>query len=315
MNAQLRPTESPRLGIFTDEPAEAYYVRRLDVASNSGLTVLDNEENGCPARYFHWVHNPDDEEESAALAFGKAYHMATLEPERFRDVYAVMPSDAPRDLRYLRNAGKPSDTTKAAIAWWDDFEANNAGRLMLTRKDYDLAVAMAQSLRRLPMEFNGGKVRITLAELIDVCETEVSVYWIDEDTGILCKLRADLWSRELRFAGDLKGIRSASRSAFGRAIHAHRYHVAHAHYSEGFRVAGEPLASFGLLPVEKTAPYVAASWHVDPPSEERGWALRQRAMRRLQTCLQSGQWPGYTTTMTPIGIPAFGHYDLEDKAA
>lgn len=310
MNAILKE-QPPRLGIFTDEPAEAYYVRRLDVANNTLLGIIDTQS---PAHAWHWAHADDSEEETAALTFGKAYHMATLEPERFRDSYFVMPADAPRDLRYLRNAAKPSDATKQAIEWWDCFEAEAAGRIMLSRKDYDLAAAMAESQRRCPMEFAGG-VNITLAELIDECETEVTVYWIDEDTGLLCKLRADLWSEDLAFAGDLKSCFDASPEAFGRAIHSHRYHVQHAHYCEGFRAAGFPLKSFGLLPVEKRAPHVPATYHVDAPSEERGWAIRQRSMRKLAACVKSGRWPGYTTTMTPIGIPAYGHYDLEDNKA
>lgn len=312
MNAQLRPVE-PRIGIFTDEPAETYYVRRLDEASNSGLSVLDNDEDGCPARYFHYITTTEvDEEEGAHMTFGKAFHMAFLEPDRFGSVYTVMPENAPRDLRRYRNAKDPSLETLKSIDWWDEFEDRNKNRIFLTRPSYDLALAMSASLRRLPMEFDGGKVKIVMGELLEMCQTEVTVRWIDEDTGIPCKLRADLYCEELAFGGDLKSAKSASRAGFSRAINSRRYHVGHAHYCEGFRAIGKPLKSFALLPVEKLAPHIAASWHVDSVSEERGWALRQRAMRRLQACLQSGQWPGYTTTITPIGIPAYGHYEYED---
>lgn len=312
MDTPITPVEPPRLGVFPHEPPEIYYARRLDVANNTGLKIIDTES---PAHYRFWVTNPeaDDEGETAALRFGKAYHMATLEPDVFRAVYSVLPQDAPRDMRRFRDAKKPSDETLASIDWWDAWEDENAGRVMLTRTDYDLAVAMAASQRRLELKF--GMVRITLAELIDECLKEVTVYWIDEDTGILCKLRADMWSEDLCFAGDLKSAMCASREAFSQAIHRHRYHVQHAHYSEGFRAAGFPLKSFGLLPVEKKAPHVPASWHVGPVSEERGWAIRQRSMRKLAACLKSDRWPGYTDTMTPIEIPAYGHYDSEDNKA
>lgn len=313
MSAVLKPQE-PRIGIFTDEPASDYYVKRLDVASNSGLTVLDNDEDGCPARYFHYITSEEDhdEEEKETLRFGKAFHMAFLEPERFGDVYRVPPKGAPKDLRRFRNAKAPSVETLKSIEWWDAFEEANKDRITLSNKDYEAAQEMGASLRRLPIEFNGGSLRITGGELLSMCQTEVSVYWVDEDTGIQCKLRADLFSEELAFAGDLKSAKSASRAGFSRAINSRRYHVGHAHYCEGFRAVGCPLKSFGLFPVEKVKPYIAASWHVDGPSEERGWALRQRAMKRLKQCLDTGRWPGYTTTVTPIGIPAYGHYEYED---
>lgn len=311
MNAVLQEQPYP-VGIFPDEAPESYYVRRLDVASASGLSVLDNDEDGCPARYFYYVNEAvDDEDATADKDFGKAFHMAFLEPDRFGDVYTVMPSDAPRDLRRYRDAKTKSVDTQRSIDWWDNFEAVNGGKVFLTAKAYDDCRGMADSLRRLPMEFDKGKVKILAGELLELCQTEVTVRWIDEETGIACKLRADLWCDELAFAGDLKSARTASRAGFSRAINARRYHVAHAHYCEGFRAVGHALRSFALLPVEKVRPYIAASWHVDSVSEERGWALRQRAMSRLKACLDSGRWPGYTTTIESIGIPAYGHYDYE----
>ena len=305
MNAQLKESE-PRVGIFTDEPAEQYYVRRLDVARNSTLGIIDTQS---PAHLLHWSTETEDEEESAALIFGKAYHTATLEPEKFDSLYSVLPSDAPRDMRRYRNAAKPSLETLKSIDFWDNFEAANRGKTFLTRHAYDQAIAMAQSQRKLKLTF--GDVTITLAELIDECQTEVTAYWIDEDTGIRCALRADLWSEDLALAGDLKSCMDASREAFSRAINSHRYHVQHAHYCEGFRACGHPLKSFVLMPVEKKAPHVPAAYHVDAPSEERGWAMRQRSMAKLAACLQSGQWPPYTSTVEPLGIPAYGHYDSE----
>lgn len=306
MNAQLKE-QAPRLGIFLDEPADVYYRRQLDEASNSGLSIIDSQS---PAHYHHWIVTPDDDEASKALTFGKAFHCATLEPDVFRATYSVMPADAPRDLRYLREAKKPSDATKQSIEWWDAWERDNAGRVFLSATDYDLAVAMAASLRALRLDF--GSTRITVADLIGECETEVTVRWIDEETGILCKLRADLWSEELAFAADLKSCLSAAREDFARAIARHRYHQQHATYCEGFRAAGKPLRSFIFLPVEKAPPHVPAAWHIDAASESRGWDLRQRAMRKLHRCLQTNEWPGYTGTVESIAIPAYAHYDTEE---
>lgn len=295
--------------IIRNESGELYYPRVLGEANNSALTVIDTK---TPMHYFHWVHDKgDDEEESAALAFGKAFHAATLEPELFRDTYCVLPADAPRRPTAAQwNAKNPSPDSLRSMDWWTDWNARSAGRAEMTRAAYDTAVAMAVSLRAYRMTF--GATTMTGAELFDACEKEVTVRWQDEETGLQCKLRADLWSEELAFAGDLKSARDATKEAFSRAINAHRYHVQHCHYSEGFRAAGSPIRSFAFFPVEKVAPYVPASWHIDAPSEERGWAIRQRSMKKLAACMASGEWPGPTTTIESIGIPAFGHYDSED---
>lgn len=311
MNAILAPVAASlpfALGqVLRDVPADAYHERRLDVANNSGLEVIDTRS---PAHYRYWVENPDDETETASLIFGRALHCATLEPEVFRDTYSVLPADAPRDMRRFRDAKKPSAETVASIDWWDTWEENNSGLILMTGGDYDRAVAMSTSLRAL--ELNFGELSITVADLIDECETEVTLFWVDDDTGIVCKARADLWSPDLGLAMDLKSARDASKEAFSKAVHAHRYHVQHAHYCDGFRACGHPLKSFVFLPVEKERPYVPASYHVDAMAEELGWAIRQRSMRKLDVCLKSGQWPGHTTTVESLALPAYAFYNAQE---
>lgn len=309
MNAQLRPAE-PRIGIFTDEPAETYYVRRLDEASNSGLKVIDQKS---PAHYLHWINNPQDDEETPAMAFGSAYHMATLEPDRFDQTYVVLPKDAPAYPQERQwNAKNPSIDSVRAMDWWRSWEASNASRKRLSTPDYDKVRRMAESMRSQELIFPAHGLAIQVAELIDLCETEVTVRYADEETGILCKIRADLWSRELAFAADLKSTMDATMAEFAWSIRKYRYHVAHVHYNEAFRMVGEPLASNVLLPTEKVAPFISAAYHLTSEDEEIGWAIRQRSMRKLKACLDSGKWPGPTTTVTPIRLPPGAFYDAQE---
>lgn len=315
MSAQLKPATDWPVGIFTDVPAEQYHRREIGVANNTALGIIDERS---PAHLLHWYTSDDegDKEESASLAFGKAFHCAVLEPDVFDDLYMVLPADMPRDLRHLRNAKKPSDDTLRSIEAWDAWEEHARGRIILPAATLDLAKAMAASMRGMVMEFKGdaAPVEITVAELLEECETEVTLYWIDEETGIRCKARADLYARALRWAGDLKSVLDAAREAFAKAIFRHRYHVQHSHYCEGFRTLGEPLASFVFLPVEKEKPHVPASWHLGPVSEERGNEVRRRSMNKLLRCLETGRWPGHTTTVEEIHLPAFAFYHGDTEA-
>lgn len=309
MNAVLRDPE-PRIGIFTDEPASDYYVRRLDVASNSGLTIIDKKS---PAHYFHWVHNPQDDEETPALEFGSAYHMAVLEPARFDAVYAIPPKDAPAYPQARQwSAKNPSIESVRAMDFWRQWEAENAGKKRLAASDYDRVRRMADSMRSLPLVFPDHGVEIEVGELIEQCDTEVTVYYIDEETGLLCKIRADIWSRELAFSGDVKSTMDCTMDAFSWSIRKYRYHVAQVHYAEAFRAAGHPIKSFVLLPTEKTEPFVSASYHLTAEDEEIGWAIRQRSMRKLKACIDSGRWPGPTNTITPIRLPPGAIYDAQE---
>src|SRR5690606_16676979 len=88
MSAQMKPTTN---GTIANEPAESYYRRRLDEASASGLKQMLRS----PAHFKHWVEDPEADKETPTLTFGKAFHVATLEPDLFAKVYAVLPGDAP----------------------------------------------------------------------------------------------------------------------------------------------------------------------------------------------------------------------------
>lgn len=298
---------APQGRIILDEPGSVYYRRVPFEASNSALKVIDED---CPLVYRHWLDHPEDDETSEAMIFGNVFHTLALEPEAFGARYALKPETAPKrpDKRQV-NAKKPSPETLAAIDFWRAWDAMNAGKQEITAKDYDLAQAMVAAMRAHAMEFKSHGLTITVGELLDLCHKEVTVRWVDEDTGLDCKLRADLWSEELAFAGDLKTCQHAGPSQFSLTINRRRYHVGHAHYCSGFQAAGAPLKSFALIATEKRRPHATATWHVDAASESRGWDVRQRSMRKLARCRDTGLFPSYTTTVEPIGIPAFGHYD------
>ena len=143
MNAQLKP--GPAGTIQRDIPAEQYHQRRLDEASASGLKQLLRS----PAHFKHWVANPDDDKASPALTFGKALHCATLEPDVFLRTYAVVPSGSPKYPTAAQwGAKKSSPESESAKAWWNEWNANNAGRTRLSLDDYDRARRMADSLDR-----------------------------------------------------------------------------------------------------------------------------------------------------------------------
>lgn len=293
------------MGILLDEPADIYYRRERGTANYSGLKIIHEYSL---AHYAHYCESPD--KETPVKVFGKAAHVALLEPAEFGDRYRVLPADAPRDLRYLRNAKKPSDETKAAIDWWDAWDSD--GRISLEAADYSLILDTSRSLRALEMSFPG--VTINCGELIDASQKEVTLRWVDEETGLPCKARIDIYHPDLNFAFDPKFCVSASPRKFSAAITNLYYHLQHATYCEAFRACGAPLKVFGFLPVEKEAPHVAASYYVDAPSEERGYAIFRSAMNKLARAMQENRWPGYTTTLTPISIAAWGHYDAEERA-
>lgn len=302
MNAQLKPAE-PRGIILLDEPAEVYHQRVLGVANCGGLKIIDQQS---PAHYAHWIADPEAGIETPALRFGKALHCAVLEPDVFARTYCVLPQDAPqRPTDAMRNAKTPSESSVARVEWWDSWDAEHAGAIMLSAADYDRVQGMAASARRHPVT----------AAMLDGGQREVTMRWTEavelpdgDVVDVPCKIRVDVWHKSLRYFMDLKSTADASPEGFSRSVASYRYHVQHCHYSEGAKACGIDLRAFLFLAIESVAPFVVAPYGIDAAAEERGYQLRERAMQRLAVCTRANLWPGYSDQVTELSIPGWAFY-------
>lgn len=294
MNAQLK--EAPRVGVFADEPAEVYHRRRLDEASASGLKQILRS----PAHFVEWAKGESDKD-SPALRFGKAFHCAVLEPDVFERTYVVLPADAPqRPTAAMLKAKQPSPESIARVTWWSDWRAMNAGRVELSAEDFDRARRMADAVRAHPVA----------AGLIVGGDREVTMRWQDEETGIWCKSRPDLRAAG-EFVMDLKSCRDASHEGFARAVAGYHYDLQAMHYLDGERVLSNGVRWFVFLACESEAPYVCQPYLLDAAAEQRGAALRRRALAKQAECLRTGRWPGYSDQLDTLTLPAWAHYGIE----
>lgn len=301
MNAQLAPTPATGLsayapGIYPNVPAEVYHRRELGVVNNGALKILVSR---TPAHYRAWVDGAD-EGDTPALAFGRALHCAVLEPELFAATY-VQPVEHPhrRPSITQRNAKKPSQETLDAIAYWDAWERDNAGKIEITAEDAARIAGMRESILRDPL---AGK-------LLTGGVAEETIVWDDPRTGLRCKARADYHAAERGVIVDLKTCDDASEAAFARSVATYRYHLQHAHYASAFQALGRELRAFLFVAVEKEPPYAVAVHTLLPESEARGIELRERAMNTLHDCLAADIWPAYEPRIHRIELPGWALRD------
>lgn len=280
MNAQIKPELSAGV-ILLDLPAPEYHKRVLGVATNSTLKILRERS---PAHYRAWVDEQDGSE-TPALAFGKAYHMRVLEPERYQSEYMVRPVFG--DLR-----------TKLAREARDRFNEENLGVTFVDQADADKIEAMYVALMQHPVA----------AGIMRDGHSEVTMQWVDPETGVQCQARADWW-KPGKFFMDLKTTEDASPDGFRRSVAKYGYHVQHAHYCDGAAACGQPVQNYLILAQEKEAPYVAAVYHIDANAEARGYELRQRGLATMRKCLDTNTWPGYGTGITELQLPGWALQD------
>lgn len=262
--------------ILLDVPAAEYHRRELGVVTNSVLKILRER---TPAHYRAWVDDASIGKDTHALSFGRAYHCAILEPERFAATYAVAPDFG--DFR-----------TKQSRAARDVWQAENSGREMLLAED-------AESINAMRAVLLSHRVA---AGIIRTGHCEVTLRWMDDRTGLQCKARADWWVPE-KFFMDLKTTEDASPATFARSIHTYGYHVQHAHYCDGARMLGETIKHYLILAQEKSPPYAVVVYHIDSHAEARGYELRARGMDTMRACLDTNVWPAYGHGINEIHLP------------
>lgn len=258
-------------------PAEQYF-------SGPGIS---RSELDCllqsPLHYWDRYLNPErvPEKETAALRIGHALHTAILEPHLFTARYACAPEGIDR-------------RTKEGKARWTAFLAENAGKTPLNETEFKRVTAMGDAVRAHP----------TSAKLFITGAPERTVYWTDQETGILCRCRPD-WLRPSLIA-DFKTCEDASMASFQRSIFEYAYHRQVAWYLDGVAaVTGEQHGNFIFIAIEKSRPYAVAHYIMDDEAIALGRKENRRALEVYQRCQQTNEWPGYPLAVQTITLPAY----------
>lgn len=258
--------------------------------SKSGLDQIARS----PAHYWERYLNPHRERAAPtpAMEFGTAVHTAILEPDRFAAEYMPAPVGAPRRPTAVQtNAAKPSAATLAAIEFWQQFDAENAGKTIMAASEYDACVRVRRSVEFHPA------ADILLAR----GESELSMFW--DDDGVLCKCRPDFWNAE-GWIVDVKTTEDARSDAFARSCWNYRYYVQSGWYMDGVAAAvGQVPNGFIFLAVEKQPPYAIAVYVASARMLLAGRKEYARNLAAYRACRDADEWPSYPSEITPIDLP------------
>lgn len=277
--------------MILDMPACEYHKRDEEI-SKHGLDLVAQS----PARYKYSRDNPG--EPTAAMRFGTLLHTAILEPELFEDSVAFVPEDAPnKPPEKYRTAKKPSPETLAAFTWWDNFLARIAGKEIVTFDELQQIRAMRDAVHSHP----------AAAKLLGLPgHIEPSLFWKDETTGQAMRMRADKILTEHRIIIDLKSCEDAGEEAFSKACAKFKYDVQSAVYPEGAKaVIGGDDWKFVFIAVEKKAPHLVAVYEADEVMRFTGTGKAQAWLATYAECQNSGEWPGYSSSIQKISLPAW----------
>lgn len=219
-----------------------------------------------------------------ALDFGNALHTYILEEETFFDRYVV-----------LEKVNRTTKEGKARYAEVKEF-AEDRGRQIICQEAYYEIQAMAASIDA------HGDARSLISDAL----YEKSIYWNDPNTGLLCKVRPDIWHSNM--ICDLKTCMSASYKDFQRSIVGYGYHLQAGMIQEAIKhVTGEKINNFVYVAIEKEPPYAVAIYQLDEMAVEEGVAQFRHIIKCVKECMDANHWPSYDSALINLPKWAYGN--------
>jgi len=260
-------------GIYRDIPEADYH--KIDAYSNSRGSKFKK----APAALQYSIEHPGADD-SDTLLIGRAFHSATLEPSVFFSKYI-------KGIEVDRR-------TKDGKAAWAQFLKESEGKVVLTPAQYQLASEMQSGVLKCE------DARLALRKKTDA---ELTLIWIDEETGVLCKARIDAYCAGPKLGLDLKSTRDASLAEFERSILSYGYHRQGALYLDGARACGLEMNEFLFIAVEKEPPYLAACYRLREDAIQIGRQENRELLARYAECRKTQVWPGYSDRVQDVSLP------------
>lgn len=260
--------ENPQPGIYRDLPNEVYH--RCKGFSKTSLSRILKS----PALRV-WAREAPRSDSDAEI-IGNAVHTRVLEAGEFSNRYALAPVCDRR--------------TKEGKRIYADFVASV--------EDQKLQVLSADEFEQIS-DMSGSILAHPEAKSFLMSEgySELSFFWIDEATGLLCKCRADRFSTEYMLPADVKTVDRIER--FKWSVLDLDYDMQAAFYMWGIsQCLGIEVARFPFIVCGKTREMGQYPTHVYELSDQMlmvGATRFREALDIAYACLESGQWPGIET--------------------
>ena len=243
-----------------------------------------------PEKFKYAEEHP--EEPTPTLIFGQMVHKLVLEPETFNDEFVIMPECDRR--------------TKEGKAIWADFLDGAGDRTPIKAVDYETALAMRNALMEsdLVVKLLSGK-------------HEVPLFWTDELTDEVCKVRLDavLPLDSQVIITDYKSTSDASTESFMRSAINYGYDFQSAMYTEAVKrlIANGKRVTFMFIAQEKEPPYAFNVLAADEKFVLRGYDTFRTLLGIYHDCKVSGNWYGYLGKENQINVLELPAWLNEDK--
>lgn len=250
---------------------------------------------------------------------GSAIHTYLLERDQFWLRYC---EESEYPLAPLRTTKEGKET----FAKWQE-ETGNVGTKLESDEwkaayvawafpEFKKEVISKKNLEMLEQIEKSVKTHEELSLILEGGDSEVSYFWIDDETDILCKARADKLNYDFPCIPDLKSCMDASPDAFESNITNYNYYVSAYWYLWGAKkVFNHDFVNFVYVPIEKEAPYQATLYITDEGSLSLGEGLARAGLLLFSDYFNAIKadkkvWLGHSKEIKSIGVKSWAFNKL-----
>ena len=243
----------------------------------------------------------EEKKPSAALEFGKKFHFAIENPEKFRDLMVIEPEFVGK-TKDGRDSTRSAEAKEKKAIWYSDLRPD---QIVVTAEESFNLTGMLNSVTKHKL----------VGKLIRTGVRETSLWTKDPETDLDLQCRFDFIS-EYGHPVDFKTTMDASKGSFTWDIFSDKfesspfYILAAAHYAHIARVSKQVNGeSFYLVAVEKEPPWGVVVYPLDLGALDVGERHRARLTRQYAQCVKTGEWPCYEERAVPTEIPQWVKWD------
>lgn len=241
-----------------------------------------------------------------------------LEPDQFAERYCL-DDDAPKAPGRGTKEGKEAwkewfelkypDYELTSDEWkneWRKWKHPEFKKVILTKEDIEVCEGIAAAIKAHPM----------VSQMFLEGESEVTLYWIDKETDIICKARPDRLNQSFPCIPDIKSTTDASLESFEGDITSYDYHISAFWYLWGAKeVYGFDFENFVYVPCEKVPPFQVTFYTADEGSLGVAEGLCRAGLTIYKDYLlnrDKAKWKGFSLEPKSAGLRPYAFNKLSN---
>lgn len=282
-------------GVHYDLPSDRYHA-----SPGISHSILRRIEP-TPAHLKAFLDSKEAEEPTADQIIGTLAHHVALQPEVPLPLISLQPDTYEAD-----GEAKPWNYNAKVCKQWREKQRND-GRIILKKTEFETVLGCSRAVCHHPQSYR----------LFREGRSEVSVAAPFRMGGRSCLRRIRLdWLPPGNALVDVKTTQDgcAGPAEFSKRLYEFGYFSQAAYYLDVWNDLEfhpnrpddwERKEVFLFIVVEKSPPFAVAVYQLSENAIEAGRRVNHDRLMRLMECQETGIWPSYPESITPIDLPSF----------